>query len=59
MPDRPIPDEVWGRLRRMLAEIKAQRRSCRVVVVLNVRQGEPVDGDVLATEPAPRPICPA
>lgn len=53
MPDRPVPDVVWERLRRLLAEIKAERRSCRVVVLLNVKQGTPVDGDVLATEPPP------
>jgi len=48
-----FPDPVWERLRRMLEQIKAERRSCRVVVVLNVRAGVPLDGDVLATDPPP------
>jgi hypothetical protein len=53
MADRAplFPDPVWDRLRAMLAEIRVARRSCKVVMILNCKQGEPVDGDVLATEP--------
>ncbi len=43
----PIPVAVWDRLRATLEEIHTARRSCRAVIVLNVHQGEPVDGDVL------------
>lgn len=55
MPDRdaPVPDLVWERLRRMLAEIKAGRRSGPVVMVLNVKRGDVVDGYVLAPEAQP------
>jgi len=35
MPDPVIPAATWERLRALLAEVKAARRSCRVVVIVN------------------------